>query len=426
MGPAVLMGGALFVLGLAGYGFLAISGHTLSTADAAAVASFYLIISIVGPGVAAGLEQEISRSTSASLARGGSLRVVAGRGAAVGLGLALVVVAVLFVAAGVLTDKALAGQWGLFAAIIFGVVGSAAACWVRGLLGGMQRFAGYAASLTAEGLSRIVMCVVLIVVGTTDPTIFAMVFAAGAVFALLAGLPWLRGKPTAVEVTDEVPHDSVPAMTRGLVLLVGATLGFQTVANLAPVLVTARLEDDTALASAFASAFVLVRIPVLLFAAVGAMLLPALTKAVTSGDLPAFRSTLRKIMLALAAIGVPTVVGATLLGPWAVEFLFGAKVRLPAAVLGLLALSTVVLMVTQVLLPALVALGKHRVVTLAWALGTVVVVGLLVLPLDPVNTAVWAQLAGCGLVALTMAVTLMMSLRARASAAPPPPVRQPG
>jgi len=418
-----MLGGGLVVVGLAGYAFLGLAGHTLPTEDAAAVASFYLIVSIVGPGVFTGLEQETSRSTSAWLTGGGRLGVVARRAAAVGLGLVVVVLVLLGVLSPILTDRTLFGRWGLFLAIIVSVLGTALVYLLRGLLGGMQRFTGYAISLTAEGLSRIVLCVLVVVLmGTPNPTVYALAFAAGTWFAALAGLPWLRRGARASARTDLVGVDEVPAagsvtgMARRLGLLVGANTGFQMVANLAPILVTARLAADTATAAAFATAFVLVRIPVLLFAAVQAMLLPALTKAVTAGNLPAVRVALRKIMIMLAAIGIHTVLGATVLGPWAVEVLFGAKVRLSHAILGLLAASTVLLMVTQVLLPALVALSKHRTVLLAWLIGGGVLVGLLVLPVDPVGMAVWAQLAGCGLVAVIMAVSLSKPLRGRAAA----------
>jgi O-antigen/teichoic acid export membrane protein len=417
-----MMSGGLVVIGLAGYGFLALSGHTLPAADAAAIASFYLVVSIVGPGVFAGLEQETSRSTSAWLAGGGALGVVARRAALAGTGLLAVVLLALGAVSPILTDRTLAGRWGLFVAIVVAVVCSAVMYLLRGVLGGTQRFTGYSVSLTTEGLSRIVLLVLVLAVGWIDPTVYAFVFATGAGFAVLAGLPWLRRRavPPTVDVIDVTEAsgpvaagESVAGMARGLGLLVGATLGFQTVANVAPILVTARLGSDPATAAAFASAFVLVRVPVLLFAAVQAMLLPAMTRAVTAGNLPAVRATLRKIILLVAAIGLPAVLGSTVLGPWAVEFLFGAKVRLSATVLGLLAVSSVLLMLTQVLLPALVAFGRHRVVVAAWTAGGAVLAGMLVSPVHPVDAAVWGQLASCTLVVLVMAGSLVRPLRNR-------------
>lgn len=409
------MGAGLVVVGLAGYVFLALAGHAFSTADAAALASFYLIVSIVGPGVFVGLEQETSRSTSAWLARDRRFGIVARHAALVGAALLAVVLVALVVIGPLLTDKALSGQWGLYAAIFVAVAAAAAMYLVRGLLGGMQRFGGYAATLTVEGIVRLLLCVTVVVLGNPDATWYAITFGVGTVLAVAAGLPWLR-HPHAGAIPDTSDIDdtaSLRAMARRLVLMVAAAFGFQLVANLAPIVVTAKLGDaDTATAAAFASAFVLVRVPVLLFAAVQAMLLPALTKAATVGDFATVRTTLGKFLAAVAVIGTPTVVLALLIGPEAVELLFGAQVRLPAGVVGLLAIGTVLVLITQVLMPALLALGRHRIVTMAWAVGAVVLVGVLTLPFTPTAAAAWAQIAGCGAVVLMMALSLAKTLHA--------------
>jgi hypothetical protein len=92
------MGGGLLVVGAPGYGFLALSGHTLSTADAAAVASLYLLINIIGPGVFTALEQETSRTISAQLAGAGYTAVLRRRAVTAGAGLLVVVVLALFAA----------------------------------------------------------------------------------------------------------------------------------------------------------------------------------------------------------------------------------------------------------------------------------------------------------------------------------------
>ena len=89
------------------------------------------------------------------------------------------------------------------------------------------------------------------------------------------------------------------------------------------------------------------------------------------------------MLLAVAAVGLPGVLASFTVGPWAVQVLFGADVRLSGEVVGLLGVSTVGLMVAQVLQPGLVALGRHKVVTSPGAPATVVLVALLALPGDP-------------------------------------------
>lgn len=402
LGPAALMGGGLLVLGGAGYAFVALAGHTLSTADAAAIAAFYLLTNILGPGVFVALEQETSRAVSAGLAEGGQLGPIVRRAVRLGTGLLAAVAGVLLVAAPVVVPGSLGDRWGLFAALVLGTVTSAVVYLVRGVLGGRRRFPGYAATMATEGLARLLPCLLIALTGSPSATGYALVFAGGSLCGALAGLPWLRGRPVAPR-TDPGPVDAVEGATAGrLWLLVGSTVLGQLVANLAPVVVTARLTADTAAAAAFASAFVLVRIPVTLFAPVQAMQLPALTRAAIRGETAELRRRLRLVLLAAAGVGAVGVLLAVLVGPFAVQVLFGAKVRLSETVLGALGVGTLVLVLAQVLQPALVALRRHPAVTRSWLAGSVVLTGLLFLPIHPVTAAVLAQLAGSVTVASGM------------------------
>ena len=409
-GPALYLGGGLALVGAAGYAFVALTGHTLSPADAAAAASLYLLVNIIGPGLFSALEQETSRSVSAELAAGRDPRHVTRNACLLAAAMLVLVVVVLLAISPVLTGKALAGKWGLFAAVLLSVATSAAVYVVRGLTGGRQRFTGYAATLGAEGVARILPCVVLAASGVADAVGYALAFAAGSAFGALAGLPWLR-RPAAEVTTVDGPVVPVGRMARALSLLVGGTLLMLLVMNLAPVVVTPRLADDAATAAAFASAFVLARVPLFLFAPVQAVLLPSLTRAATRGELGVVRARLRTILLAVAAVGLPGVLASFTVGPWAVQVLFGAQVRLSGMVVGLLGVGTVGLMVAQVLQPGLVALGRHKIVTLAWAAGATALVALLALPGDPLRAGVTAQLAASALVVVVMLTSLYRALR---------------
>lgn len=405
------MGGGLLIVGAAGYGFLALSGHTLSTGDAAAVASLYLLINMIGPGVFTALEQETSRTISARLAAGAGTRQVRRRAALVGAGLLAVVVVVLLAASPVLVGKAFGGRWLLLVALIFGSATAAAVYLVRGLLGGSRRFGGYAATLAVEGLARLVPCIAITLADAENAALYALLFAAGSGVAALAGLPALRG--STGDSTDPSSTVSAATMAHASAVLVGSTLLAQLVANLAPVVVSGRLTTDTATAAAFASAFVLVRIPLFVFAPVQAMVLPTLTAAATRGDLADVRRKLRLILTAVTVVGVLGALVSFTLGPWAVRVFFGAHVSLPGVVLGVLGLGTFALMIAQVLQPALVAMGLHRAATLSWLAGSAALTGLLFLPGDPLRAAMLAQIVGSVLVVAGMAAALSAAIRAK-------------
>ncbi len=402
------MGAGLAVVGAAGYGFVALAGHTLPAQEVAAVSSLYLLVNIIGPGLFVALEQETSRATAARLVTGGDLRPVVRTAVLHALVMLAGALALLAAISPVLTGRALAGEWGLFAAVILSVITSAAVYLVRGLLGGRQQFVGYAATLGVEGVARLLPCAVIAVSGAPDGVFYALAFAAGSGFGALVGLLGLR-EPRS-PLTETAP-EAVEQTGRTLSLLVAGTLLAQLVANLAPIVVTSRLTADPVTAAAFAAAFVLVRIPLFLFAPVQAMLLPALTRAATRRDRAAAWATLRLILLVVACIGAVGALASFTVGPLAVRVLFGAETTLSHAVVGFLGIGTIGLMTAQVLQPGLVAFGRHKYVTLAWVAGSAVLVGLLFLPGDPLLAAVIGQLAGSAAVVGVMAAALFRALR---------------
>jgi O-antigen/teichoic acid export membrane protein len=309
--------------------------------------------------------------------------------------------------------KAFGGRWLLLVALVFGSATSAAVYLARGLLGGSRRFGGYAATLAVEGLARLVPCIAVALAGVQNAGLYALLFAAGSGVATLAGLPALRRSSHEAAVENAGSAVSTATMARASAVLAGSTLLAQLVANLAPVVVSGRLAADTATAAAFASAFVLVRVPLFVFAPVQAMLLPTLTAAATRSDLAEVRRKLRLILAAVAVVGVLGALLSFVLGPWAARVFFGAKVTLPGVVLGVLGLGTFALMIAQVLQPALVAMGLHRAATVSWLAGSAVLTGLLFLPGDPLRAAMLAQLIGSVLVVAGMSTALSAAIRAK-------------
>jgi O-antigen/teichoic acid export membrane protein len=77
-------------------------------------------------------------------------------------------------------------------------------------------------------------------------------------------------------------------------------------------------------------------------------------------------------------------------------------------------MSTVIMMMAQVLQPALVALGEHRAAMSAWVVGTVVFGALLFAPTAPLVAAVAAQLTGPAVVVVIMMRTVRASLARKA------------
>lgn len=381
----------LGLVGVAGYGFIAIVGRVFGAPPDAAVlgalTSLYLLVNVLGPGAFAAVEQETSRAVSAAGAAGLSPWPVARRAA--------LLTAALFVGVSVLAavawplglGRVLDGRPGLLVALVLAAAGFGLMYWVRGVLSGGQRLGRYAASMYLEGAARLLACVVLFVLAVGSPEAYGLAFAAGSCVAGLALVPGLHLRPGA-------PGADPSGMGTSLGMLVAAALCMQLVANLGPVVVTYRSPDDLVAAAVFGLAFVLARIPLFLYSPVQALLVPALTRAVTAGETGAARRIVVRALGAVLAVGAVGVALAAAVGPAAVELLFNAARRPGAGTLALLGLATVTMMVALTLQSALIALGGQRTVTVAWAAGVVVFVPLLFLPLPPVDAALVAQLAG--------------------------------
>ena len=396
-----MLGGTMLV-GLSGYVYFAVIGHgRFDPTIAAALAATYLLSNILGPGVFIAAEQEASRVISAQRAGGGIVPGTALRLALICVALGVLTTIVLVACAPVLLTNVLDGDVGLLLALVLAVVGSAAVYYIRGLSGGQQRFSRYASTTGIDGGARIAGCLVLAAAGATDPVAYALALCAGP--AVAAALT-LRGVTPRVAQRPD-PGTANPAETselptfaglgRGVAYLLVASFVSLAMANLAPVIVTAMTDTDPAAATGFAAAVVLTRVPLLLMGPIQALILPRLTLAAGSGRLGDFR---RDTVTGLAIIGGLAVLSlgvVAVLGGWALTVLVGAEnATTPTGVLVLLALSAMLQMAVQFLQPALVAVRRHRQLVVAWVCGGAAFGLAFLIPLEPIDRGVLAQLVG--------------------------------
>jgi O-antigen/teichoic acid export membrane protein len=397
------VGIGLGLLGLSAYAVLGFAGHALTPRQYSAVASLYLLTAVVGPGVFVAVEQETSREVSRRIAAGLGTFPVARAAMLVSAGLTALVAATLLALSPLLVHRVFDGSWALLVAALVAVGGAAAVYLLRGLFAGQRRYGWYAATLGAEGLGRLVPCVALAALGIASTAGYGFAFALGTAVAAVATVGWMRPGTAGPAVV-------LTGMARSVGFLAGASTLTLLVANIAPVVVTARLTTEPLIVASFVSLFVLARIPLFLFGPMQAFLLPALTHAVERRDAARVRDRLRLVLGVVGAVGLFGAVGAALFGPWAARVLFDAPATMSALVAGLLGLSTVFMMIAQVLQPALVALGEHRAATTAWLIGTTAFGALLFAPVPPLGAVVAAQLAGPAIVVLVMAVSLRTGL----------------
>jgi len=405
-GDLLAMLAGTLLIGLSGYFFLALIGHgRFAAATTAALSVTYLLGNVLGPGIFVAVEQETSRVVSDGLTRGADARPMARRMAWINGGIGLIALLVLAALTPLLLSRVLDDQVGLVLALAVAVAGSAAVYFIRGLTGGQRRFRRYAGTVLIDGATRILGCVALVLLGSTDPIAFGLALCAGPAVAAVATAR--RSGPPATGLSVVPPSTS--RLTRDVGLLLIASAMAMVMANLAPVVVTALLHDDPVTAAGFAGAVVLTRVPLLFMGTIQALLLPGMTAAAATADRAGLRGTIGRGLALIATIGILGVIGTAVLGRPLVSLLFGAdRDTTSSGLLMALTASAALFMAMQLLQPAMVALRRHRALVLAWVAGAIAFAASFAVPIAPVDRGVLAQIAGP---TVTLAVQLAVLSR---------------
>jgi O-antigen/teichoic acid export membrane protein len=396
-------------LALAGsnYVVLAIAARNLDAAGFAALSSYYLLINTVGRGLFAAVEMEATRAVADADARGhddGPARTAAVRHTLFLLGGALV----LLVASAPLLADALGTVVDALFLLGIGAVAMAASYVIRGPLAGHRRYGLYALTFWIEALAGLGTAIVLAATATDQTRAWTLILALAPLLAFLIVGP-LAARARRHDRPDAADGvTAARAAARGGVYWSAALLlASQGVWNLAPVIVTSRLTEASVAAAGFVTVAVLLRAPVLLFPSVQALLLPAFTTMVGTGDDTAVRRTTRSLTRLLLAGGVVwVVVGITVVPPLA-RLVFGAAATPPAWVVGVLAASTVIGAAAQIGQTHLVAVRRPDLAAIAWIAGVVVLVSVGLVAAPPLTAATVGQAAA----AVTVLVLLSLMRR---------------
>jgi O-antigen/teichoic acid export membrane protein len=355
----ISVGAGLVVAGLSAYGFLSLASRSLGPDDFAPLSLLWFTTFILAPGFFLPVEQEVGRALAHRRALGqGGLPVV--RKAAV-LSLVLVGTISLLILglSPILAENLFGGSYALVLCLLLSFVGYAAVHFTRGVLSGSGRFLPYGMVMATEGAVRLAGAAALVMVGVDALWAFGLMVGLPPFVALTVGL---RGQRQHIE---DGPPASWSELTPNLGwLLLGSAMAAALV-NAGP-LAANRLatEDQQDLVANFAAGVLVARVPLFLFQAVQAALLPKLARLAAQGAFDEFRRGFRMLLLSVLAVGGAGVVGAFVLGPWAVEVFFDAE--LSRRTLTLLALASALYMISVALAQALIALHAHARVALGW------------------------------------------------------------
>jgi O-antigen/teichoic acid export membrane protein len=359
------VGAGLIVAGISAYGFLFVADKALSKTEYSPLGALWSLVFLAGPGLFLPFEQEISRALAERRARNLGGAPVVRRAATLGVGLFLGVLVLLIIGAGWIVEHLFDGQILLLVGLALGLAGALAGHLTRGCLSGTGNFKGYGTYIGADGFIRVLGAVLCLVVGVS---------VAGP-FGIAVGIAGLLAVPVALRVQRphlaEGPEARLAEVGSALVWLLIASLSAFALMNIGPVLVKLLASDaQSEAAGRFVNGVVIARIPLFLFQAVQASLLPKLSALAHSGQIRDFRSGLRRLLVVVAGLAaVGTVVGAVM-GPFVVEVMF-PDADLGARTMGLLAAGAGLYMLAMACAQALIALGGHVDQAIGWFLGCV-------------------------------------------------------
>jgi len=359
---AMLVG--LVVFGVASYVFLTLSARALGPARFGQVSVLWAALYLLGSGLFVPLEQELGRSIAARIARGSSSGSLARRVAAIGLGAYGVVAVATLAASGPLADALFRGERSFVVVGLVGVGGVGAMFFARGLLAGSGRYHALGLLFVVDSLAKCVPTAALAIAGVTDPIAYGIVLAVSFFVAPLALYPLLRR--AEIDEPGPVPEWSPLASSLGFLLL--TSFLSSAVVNIGTIAVEVlAAPDEQAEAGAFLSGLVIARIPLFLFQAVQAVVLPHLSALAAAGSMAAFGRSVRQLALAMAAATLGSTAAMAVLGPPLVRVLFGSDFALlDAGDLALLTLASMLFTCALLIGQAQIALHHQRQTSPPW------------------------------------------------------------
>jgi O-antigen/teichoic acid export membrane protein len=384
---------ALLIAGVATFAFFRVGTVAVGGEEEfKPIVSLWFATFALAPGFFLPLEQELGRALAHRRAIHDGSAPVVRKVVRLSVVLVAVIVIVILAASPLIATNYFDGDWLMVAALIATFVAFAPAHLARGICSGSGRFRDYALIMGSDGVIRILLTIALAIVGIKTAGIYGFAIAISPLFAV--GYVWRRGalKPFpryrasgrgeipdgdaafepdgALEELDEGSTAEWNEVTPNLGWLLLGSVFAAALLNAGPITATLLADDNEGdFVTWFSFGVLLARIPLFLFQAVQAALLPGLSRLAARGELVEFRAGLRRLAYLVIAVGVVGTAGAFILGPFAAEVVY--DVPLSGRTLAMLALASSFYMLAMALAQAVIALKGHALVALGWGIGVV-------------------------------------------------------
>ncbi len=356
------VGAGLLVAGVASYLFFKVGVWALGEHDFAPISKLWFATFALAPGFFLPLEQEAGRALAHRRALGIGGRPVMRKVALLGALLALALGLILLALSPLIARHYFSGDWVMVVALVVAFVAYAPAHLTRGLCSGTGRFNAYAIVMGSDGAVRILLCAALALVGVKAIGPYGLVVAVTP----LLGVAYVASRG-ALHTVDG-PDASWSEVTPNLGWLLLGSVFAAGLVNAGPI-ATGILATpaDEALVTQFSYGVLMTRVPLFLFQAVQAALLPRLARLAAQGDMDEFRRGFRQLMVVVGGVGVIGVIGSAVLGPPIIDVIYDA--RLTRATMAALAIGSACYMVALATAQAVIALHGHALVAVGWTVG---------------------------------------------------------
>jgi O-antigen/teichoic acid export membrane protein len=353
------VGIGLFIAGFTSYAFFKVGQLALGKEDFKPIVALWFTTFALVPGFFMPVEQELGRALAhrRALKQGG--RPVVRRMLPLTVGLAAILIIGIAASSSWLTQDMFDGHWVVTLALVLSISFYAPMHLARGIASGSGRFVAYGTVMAVDGLVRITACVLLWQLRVTSVGAYALAVAVSPLVA--ASVVFVRGETK----TDDGPPATYSEITPNLGWLLLGTIMAAALVNAGPLGVDFLANaSDAEKVTAFGNGVLLSRVPLFLFQAVQAALLPRLARLAAKGDLEEFRhgfSLLLKVVTAVAVLGT---VGSFVLGPPILTMVYEGG--LDRRTLTLLALASGMYMLALAVSQGVIALQGHKFVAVGW------------------------------------------------------------
>lgn len=353
-----IVGFSAVASGIGSYVLLIVVSNHTSKLEYSDFAVFWSLTVTVGLGFFYPIEQETAREVSGRSvsSSGGLARFVLGAA-----GVVAIVASLLALTLFTPTGLDFIGLPGLIVALIASFAAYAVQFPIRGMLSGSGRTTSYSSVIAVEGLLRVVIPLLLVLLGFTSPEMFAFVVAAAAAIAVV---PALLQKDRSWMTHTSVPLRTFASQAGRLIV---AAFSIQLLLNSGTLLAKAvAVGDNAGLAGQILACLSIARIPVFAYQVLQILYLPRLASQWKRGEFVDVRRTILTALGAAVTVGVLVVGGMVFLGPWVTGLLFGSDLVLSTPGIALVSSGVALFIVALVVSDGAIALGSHTLVVRSW------------------------------------------------------------